>query len=99
MVRDNPRQLGHRAHFTRIETGPASFEEVANARAGFKRVFPDEDFGGEMLRLDVRGHAGRALMLIFVESGDSRWGIWCAQGECRSDTIFMVLDMSRRPSR
>lgn len=99
MVRDNPKPLGHQAHFTRIETGRASPGEVAKARAGFRRVFPGEKFADGMLRLDVRGNAGNALMLIFTELGGSRWGIWCAQGECRSDTIFMVLDMSRRPSR
>lgn len=98
MVRENPQQIGHQAHFTQIDTGPASVEQVREVRTAFKKIFPADNLDGPTLRLDVRGYAGRSLTLIFIDTGGSPWGIWCSQGECPSDSIFMLLDRSKRPA-
>jgi hypothetical protein len=98
MVREDPEPLGHQAHFTQIHTNPASVEEARKARTAFQKIFPEQEFDTPMLRLDVRGYGGKSLMLIFVNSDQSNWGIWCSKGECTSDSIFMMLDMSRHPA-
>jgi hypothetical protein len=97
MVRSDPARLGSAAYFSKIELSKGQGAEFEAAQeAAFAGMDEPKIFTG--YRLDVFSYSGRSLRLYFFEDGHSRWGIWCAQDKCDRASLFLIMDMSKRPA-
>lgn len=96
MVRDNPAPLGNQSYFTSLTLAAVTAEEAEPALAEIRKLFAD--MPKRSYRFDAVSVSGRALRLYFLDYGnDSRLGIWCRDGTCGRESIFMLLDMSKEP--
>lgn len=98
MVQQEPALLGSRAYFSKIDLQPASDAEFDSARdlafSDFDEYKPDRIKG---YRLEVTSYTGKLLKLYFFVDGQTPWGIWCPSGKCRKSSVFMILNMAKKP--
>lgn len=97
MVRNNPTELGNQSYFSSLNLIAVSAQEAEPALAEFRRLFAPE-LPKQSYQFDAISVSGRALRLYFLDYGnDTRLGIWCRDGICSPESIFMLLDMSKQP--
>ena len=96
-VAGDPKPLGNQFYFSQITMTAVSGKEAQSATQAFSKMFPGDREPQQRWRLDLVPSSGQPLRLFFFDYGrGSLWGVWCNR-ECAMDSIFMLLDMSKRP--
>jgi len=98
MVRDDPKELGNKSYFSRIDMTKVDGAELDAAYSVFQEGFDKDERTPTGYRLDVTSNFGKSLKLYFFDYGDSAWGIWC-RDKCDPSSRFMLLNMEVRPNK
>lgn len=98
MVQNDPKELGNNSYFAKIDMTSVGGDEFLNAYSVFHAGLDPTEAKPSGYRLDVTSNSGESLKFYFFDYGDSAWGIWCRE-TCDPKLRFMMLDMSKRPSK
>lgn len=98
MVRKEPKELGNKSYFTKIQMTKVDGEEFREVYSVFHAGLDPKEAIPVGYRLDVTSVSGDALKLYFFDYGNSAWGIWC-RDKCDPKLRFMVLNMAKRPNK
>lgn len=98
MVRDQPKELGHKAYFKQLEFVPLSGAAADDAvqKINGKSMRPDSPVANAF-RLTLTNQSGQSHVVLFVQttndvqSGKGLWGFWC-NTDCTDGMPFMLLN-------
>lgn len=98
MVRDQPKELGHKAYFKQLEFVPLSGTAAEDAvqKINGTSMRPDSAVA-TTFRLTLTNQSGQSHTVLFVQTinevqaGKGLWGFWCNTG-CTDGMPFMLLN-------
>jgi hypothetical protein len=93
-----PKPLGNSSYFTKIEIAPVSGEEFDHAYERFHDGFDQQEAKPNAYRVDLTSVSGRMMRLYFFDYDTYAWGMSCPGNDCSTDSRFMILDKSHRPT-
>tara|TARA_R110001592_G_scaffold235022_1_gene492859 strand:- start:216 stop:728 length:513 start_codon:yes stop_codon:yes gene_type:complete len=94
MVRRNPEPVGNNSYFTKIEMNQLGPEESNEVIELFEAGFDSSGQPVKVYNLSIASISGRELSFMFLDYGESQWGMWCNNG-CDPQSKFMLLDMEK----
>lgn len=99
MVRSQPKEVGHAAHFKGIEMAPLSGRDAEDAAEKLTKALsakPDSAIANAF-RLTLTNQAEQKHVVLFVQTvnevqeGKGLWALWC-EAECKGGMPFMLLN-------